>query len=266
MAIKILISGLSGAGKSYLSEILQKRLNLLGTCQWLNADKVRSEYNDWDFSVEGRQRQGQRLKELADSSKADWVILDFIAPLEETRTLVDADWTIWLDTVSSSKYKDTDFVFQPPEKYDFHVVNRQSKDWADEIFKSITSGKREKVFDSTKPTVQLLGRFQPWHEGHKALFCKALEKTGQVAVMVRDCYDPYKNPFTFEEVKTCILRSLDEEYQGMFDVVKVPNIVNITYGRDVGYTIEREFLDADLEAISATSIRKNLLIYRGKNV
>jgi ATP sulfurylase len=116
-------------------------------------------------------------------------------------------------------------------------------------------------FDWKKPTVQMLGRWQPWHPGHQALFERALAKTGQVAIMVRDTGGTDdSNPFDFEFVKSKIEEALLPKYAGKFIVVLVPNIVNITYGRGVGYAIEQEFLGADVESISATKIRQAMEI------
>jgi hypothetical protein len=81
---------------------------------WLNADRIRSLYQDWDFSHEGRIRQAQRLADLANVSDDDYTIVDFVAPLKESRDIFDADFTIWMDTIIMSRYKDTDQVFEPP--------------------------------------------------------------------------------------------------------------------------------------------------------
>ena len=113
------------------------------------------------------------------------------------------------------------------------------------------------MFDWKKPTVQLLGRWQPWHEGHRKLFERALDKTGQVCVMVRDTEGiDGANPYDFESVKERIEESLLPRYAGKFIVLRVPNIVNITYGRKVGYTVEQEKLPKEIEDISATKIRE----------
>ena len=114
-------------------------------------------------------------------------------------------------------------------------------------------------WDNQKPTVQMLGRWQPWHAGHRALFERAIAKTGQVAIMVRDCQGwNDSNPFTQEQIKLQIQRDLDPLYQGQYEIVVVPNITNITYGRNVGYKIENEVFDEDTHAISATEIRKQM--------
>ena len=108
--------------------------------------------------------------------------------------------------------------------------------------------------DYKKPTTQLLGRFQPWHDGHTELFKRAISKTGQVAILLRESDGSDSNPYTFSERLKTIVSALSE-HGYKFNVIKVPNIVNITYGRDVGYAIEQERLDANVEAISATAIR-----------
>ena len=115
------------------------------------------------------------------------------------------------------------------------------------------------TFDWRKPTVQMLGRWQPWHAGHRALFERAIAKTGQVAIMVRDCEGwNDSNPFGMEEVADKIHKDLHEQYAGQYVILFVPNITNITYGRAVGYTIEQEVFDEDIHAISATEIRKQM--------
>ena len=123
------------------------------------------------------------------------------------------------------------------------------------------------MFDPKKPTVLLLGRWQPWHDGHLALFERAFAKTGQVVIQVRDVKDSSggegqeDNPFSFEEISENISKKLllfGYKINEDFIVQLVPNITNITFGRDVGYKIEQESFDSDIEAISATNIRKNL--------
>ena len=114
-------------------------------------------------------------------------------------------------------------------------------------------------FDWKKETVQMLGRWQPWHAGHRALFERAIAKTGQVCIMIRDCEGWHdSNPFKREEVENFIHADLREKYQGKYIVIFVPNITNITYGRNVGYKIENEVFDEDTHSISATEIRKQM--------
>ena len=123
------------------------------------------------------------------------------------------------------------------------------------------------MFDSKKPTVLLLGRWQPWHDGHLALFERAIAKTGQVAIQVRDVKDSSggegqsDNPFSFKEISKDItekLLSSGYRVNKDFIIQQVPNITNITYGRGVGYKIEGESFNQDIESISATKIRKSL--------
>jgi len=123
------------------------------------------------------------------------------------------------------------------------------------------------MFDPKKPTVLLLGRWQPWHDGHLALFERALGKTGQVAIQVRDVEGSSggegqeDNPFSYEEISKDITEKLSlSGYKINVDFIiqLVPNITNITYGRGVGYKIEEEFFSSNIESISATKIRKSL--------
>ena len=123
------------------------------------------------------------------------------------------------------------------------------------------------MFDSKKPTVLLLGRWQPWHEGHLALFERALVKTGQVVIQVRDLKDASggkgqeDNPFTFEQISDDITKKLSKSGYTInedYIIQLVPNITNISYGRGVGYKIEKESFDSETESISATNIRKSL--------
>jgi ATP sulfurylase len=122
-------------------------------------------------------------------------------------------------------------------------------------------GENEILWENKKPTVQMLGRWQPWHDGHLALFKRAHSKTGQVMIMVRDVGGTDNNPFDYNFVKERIIKELELQgykFKHDFIVELVPNIVNITYGRDVGYKIEQEVFDAETHAISATKIRKEM--------
>jgi hypothetical protein len=274
MAKRILIMGLPGAGKTYLATALKLYIENNSdffnstaetfvasgaTVEWFNADDVRKRFNDWDFSHEGRIRQSHRMRELADQSSADFVIADFVAPLPEMRHNFKADWCIWMDTIDAGRFEDTNRVFDAPDVYDFRVTEQAADKWAEFIGDHIIEDRRRPMFDWQKETVQMLGRWQPWHAGHRALFERAIAKTGQVVIQIRDCQGwNGSNPFAAEQVKSFIQRDLDPLYQGQYEIQLVPNIVNITYGRDVGYKIEQEVFDDATHAISATKIRREM--------
>jgi hypothetical protein len=224
---------------------------------WFNADEIRKKFNDWDFSREGRIRQSIRMAQFALESSTDYVICDFIAPLPEMRHNFKADWTIWLDTIDAGRYEDTNKAFVPPDIYDFRITEKNAEKWAEYVGERIVKEERRPRFDWKKETVQMLGRWQPWHDGHRALFERAISKTGQVCIMIRDCQGwNDRNPFAIEQVKNYIRRDLDPLYQGRYEILVVPNVVNITYGRDVGYKIEQEVFDDNIHSISATKIRQ----------
>jgi adenylylsulfate kinase len=265
MTKKILVMGLPGAGKTFFSSALKKYLESYKhegfgiTVEWFNADDVRKKYNDWDFTLPGRIRQSHRMRELADATDKDFVICDFVAPLTEMRNNFKADWTVWIDTIDQGRFEDTNKMFVPPEVYDFRITEQNAEKWAEFVGEHILEDRRRPVFDWRKETVQMLGRWQPWHAGHRALFERAISKTGQVVIMIRDCQGwNGSNPFAADQVKNFIRRDLDPLYQGQYEILLVPNIVNITYGRDVGYKIEQEIFDEAIHSISATKIRKQM--------
>lgn len=277
MKIKILIMGIPGSGKTYFANQLKfylennaprsitsldgdsPNINLNARVTWFNADDVRRKFNDWDFSKEGRLRQSLRMAELALGSNSEFIICDFIAPLPEMRTNFGPDWIIWMDTINESKYEDTNKMFVPPTNYDFRITEQNAEHWVPYVSNMIINNQRRPTFDWRKETVQMLGRWQPWHAGHRALFERALAKTGQVCIMIRDCQGwNNSNPFESNQVMNFIRRDLDPLYQGQYEILLVPNIVNITYGRDVGYKIEQEVFTDEIHAISATKIREEL--------
>jgi|TARA_B110000483_G_scaffold139128_1_gene166226 hypothetical protein len=117
------------------------------------------------------------------------------------------------------------------------------------------------MFDSKKPTVQMLGRWQPWHDGHTALFKRALAQTGQVCIMIRNVQGVDDNPFDIDTVRKNIINALSfegVEYRKEYNIINVPNIVDISYGRGVGYTITEHDLGKEIHDISATKIRANM--------
>ena len=131
----ILIMGLPGSGKTTLANELAPLLN----AKRLNADEVRKDANDWDFSEEGRKRQSKRMAEFAIKLKNEghFVVADFICPTPEARSLFPSDYLIWVDTIKEGRFDDTNKMFIKPEKYDFHVTTQDAKNWASKIFKEI---------------------------------------------------------------------------------------------------------------------------------
>ena len=276
MSQRILIMGLPGSGKTTLAGELKKYLekhgdisygralnehigSLNATVNWFNADDIRRKYNDWDFSNDGRIRQSIRMFQFSMEAGGDYVICDFVAPLVEMRNNFKADWTIWMDTIREGRYADTNAAFVEPEVYDFRITEQNAEKWAEFIGEHIVDNRRRPTFDWQKPTVQQLGRWQPWHDGHRALFERLIARTGQVVIQIRDVQGwQGSNPFEVEKVKSFIKRDLDPIYQGQYEIQVVPNIVHIGWGRGVGYTSGEETFDESITDISATKIRREL--------
>jgi adenylylsulfate kinase len=133
--MKILIMGLPGSGKTTLAS----KLVPLIKAKWINADKIRTDANDWDFSLEGRKRQANRMSDLAEKYKQEgnFVVADFVCPIPAARELFNADFTIWVDTIKKSNYEDTNAMFVKPKKYDYHVTTKDAENWAQKIAKEI---------------------------------------------------------------------------------------------------------------------------------
>ena len=131
----ILIMGLPGSGKTTLANELAPLLN----AKRLNADEVRKEANDWDFSEEGRKRQAKRMADFALKLRenGNYVIADFICPTPEARNLFPADYVVWVDTIKEGRFEDTNKMFIKPEKYDLRVNSKDAKEWAPKIHNKI---------------------------------------------------------------------------------------------------------------------------------
>lgn len=131
--MKILICGLPGSGKTTLAKCLSEQLD----SDWFNADEIRAYNNDWDFSEAGRIRQAERMAKLADTSTAQYTICDFVAPTDATRKAFNADFTVWVDTISASRFEDTNAVFEAPTCYNVRVNTKDAAYWTGIILEEL---------------------------------------------------------------------------------------------------------------------------------
>jgi len=249
----IQIIGLPGSGKTQLAKALKERINAIH----LNADEVRATVNsDLGFTHEDRIEQSRRMGEMARLIAKQGVapvIVDFVCPTELTRAAFGKpDILIYMETIEEGRYEDTNKMFEVPSDFDMAFI---SHEW-DENQKATEIIKQFNLHDWSAPTTLMLGRYQPWHEGHHALYEEAGKRTDQVLLGVRNTYNTSdKDPLTFNQVKEYIAK--DDFMDGAL-VLRLPNITNIIYGRDVGYKIEQVDLGADIHAISATEKRKQM--------
>jgi adenylylsulfate kinase len=249
----IQIIGLPGSGKTELAKALKERINAIH----LNADEVRATVNsDLGFSLEDRIEQARRMGEMsrliAKQGVAS-VIADFVCPTDVTRAAFGKpDILVFMDTISQSRFEDTNRIFDSPENADVCFVNHDLD--ANEKASFIIA--KFNLHDWSAPTTLMLGRYQPWHEGHHALYNEACKRTDQVLLGVRNTYKTSeKDPLQFDQVKEYIAKD-DVMVDAM--VLRLPNITNIVYGRDVGYKIEQVKLGDEIEAVSATQKRKEM--------
>ena len=247
----VLIFGLPGAGKTALAKEICRRTDAIH----LNADAIRDDLSsDLGFSEKDRIEQARRIGAMARiiSSQDRLVIADFVSPTAESREAFgNADVAVWVDRIKKGRFEDTNKLWQTPEKFDIKIEDGMT---VEEEAKAVLSF--AKIYDWTEPTTLQLGRYQPWHEGHQALKVEAHKRTDQVLIGVRNTHGTSeKDPLPYEEVVEYILRSNEQDSQL---IMKLPNITNIVYGRDVGYKIEHVDLPQEIKNISATQKRKEM--------
>ena len=241
--------GLPGSGKTTLA----KKVVRLLKADWLNADQIRGKYNDWDFSREGIIRQVKRMRNLAKKSKKKYIVADFICPMQEQIKIFKPNFIFWMDTIKKSRFKNMNKIFKKPKKYDLKFAENNLELNLIQVKDKILGYE----WNNRAPTVQMLGRFQPWHYGHTKLFEKCILKTGQVNIMVKDVHKVGDNPYNFSQVKRKIFENL-KNFESRIRITLVPNISEISYGRNVGYKIKKIKLNKNIRDISATKIRKKL--------
>lgn len=251
MPRKILIMGLPGAGKTTLATALAP---LLGAVHF-NADAVRANINrDLGFAPADRVEHARRMGWLCDRvvEAGGWAIADFVCPTPEARAAFGEAFVVFVDRIEAGRFADTNRLFVRPDRVDLHVGPEGTPTYWAERAQALL----RPVFDSKKPTALFVGRWQPFHEGHRRLVEEGLRRVGQACIAVRDTEGTDdKNPHGFHAIKSRIETAL-AAHAGRFVVVPLPNITAVLYGRDVGYVVERVELDAATEAISGTRLRE----------
>lgn len=247
----IVISGLPGAGKTSLSKEIVRRTDAIH----LNADDVRADLSsDLGFAIDDRKEQSRRLGAMARllSSQGHLVVVDFVNPTEYTRNAFgEYDYFVWVDRIKKGRFENTNNIWQEPTNVDIRIeegltVEEEARLVLDTF----------EIYDWTEPTTLMLGRYQPWHEGHQALKNEAHKRTEQVLIGVRNTHGTSeKDPLPYEKVVEYIQQSNGTNKSL---IMKLPNITNIVYGRDVGYKIEHVDLPPEIQEISATNKRKEM--------
>lgn len=243
---KILVMGLPGAGKTSLARTLAP---LLGAVVF-NADEVRANINrDLGFSHEDRIEHARRMGWLSDRvvEAGGIAIADFICPTLEARTAFGPAFVVWVDRIAQGRFADTNRLFTPPEHCDVRVTAGGSpRLWAEHILARLRP-----AFDPRRATALFVGRYQPFHDGHRRLIEEGIRRVGQACLAVRNAQGTgLPNPLPFLEVRQAIDAGL-RAHAGRYVVLPLPNVTHAFFGRDLDCVVERIDLRAELETMSA---------------
>ncbi len=253
--------GLPGSGKTTLAELLVPKLKAI----WFNADAVRSEISkDLGFTEDDRLEHARRMGKLCEfSSKyGSFSVADFVCPTKKARELFNADFTIWVNRIEEGRFEDTNKMFEPPQNYDIKLKDGSPQEWLSQVMDIL----EPEMWNNQAPTALLIGRYQPFHVGHKTLVAEAIKRSGQCCIALRDVGGmDESNPYSFEKVKNEIYAACPE-FGNKIKVIELPNITDVFYGRGVGYNIEQLELSKDIQEVSATKIRKGEIDQKGNKI
>lgn len=245
---KILIMGLPKSGKTTLAKELAPLLQAVH----FDADEIRKNVNlDLGFSEHDRIEQARRMGWLCDRvvEAGHFAIASFICPTIATRRAFGPSYVIWMNTTTKCHYEDTTKIFEKPILPDYVVNTKDISpfEWACKIRNQILG---------TIPKSMFIGRWQPLHQGHIALVQRALDEGKEVVMGIRDTAISTNNPFTIRDREIMI----EKAFGGKVKSVVVPDIEELCVGRKVGYGIREIVLPEEIQAISGTEERKNMIV------
>lgn len=218
---------------------------MLGAVVFNNDDVRRQVNKDLGFTAEDRLEHARRMGWLCDqvAKVGVYAIGEFICPTSKAREMFGECFTVFLDTVKSSKYPDTDALFEPPKKVDVSFIK-----WADP--KQMALVVRNALIPDV-PRSMFVGRYQPPHAGHFALVQTAIDEGRRPVIAIRDTPLSDNNPYSVAQRR----EAFASKFGSLVDIIAVPDITEICHGRDVGWKVREIRLSPELEAMSATAIR-----------
>ena len=203
--------GLPGSGKTFIA----KRISKILKAEWLNADKIRGKYNDWDFSHDGIIRQVNRMKILSLKSKKKYVVADFVSPLHEQIKIFRPDKIIWMDTIKKGRFHSMNKLFKPPKYYDLRIKDKNIEINLIKLHDKIIKYK----WKEKNPSGNIILKNQSLLPIQRKKFEKQIKKFGQVSIFANYSKNSEENTFLFSKIKKKINKDLID-FKGRFRVFK----------------------------------------------
>lgn len=224
---RVLILGLPGSGKTTFSILLAEKIREISkkTVENINADYVRNWACDYDFTEAGRIRQSIRMFDLSWFSEAEYVICDFIAPLDKSREIFNADFTIFMDTINSGRYEDTNQIFSIPQKYDVRIPDFKFDAYVENVANMILENKKI-VFNNNYPSTQIHSSIEILLGLNEEFYNNLFIDHDQVFFTITTT-DLDEN--SRRRMRNLLDRKLDIKYRGKYEISFVPNIVKLIH-------------------------------------
>lgn len=211
--IKILIMGLPGSGKTFLAKRFSKIIN----ADWLNADRIRGKYNDWDFTHDGIIRQVNRMRELAKKSKKKYVVADFVCPMNKQLEIFKPKIIIWMDTIKKGRFASMNRLFKAPKIWDIRIKEKNIEINLIKLQDKI----KKYIWQVDKTSAIMTGRFKPWNSRHRNTFERGIKKNGQVLIFVKNTDGKLVSPTVFKKIKVNINKNLID-FKRRYKIIKMP--------------------------------------------
>lgn len=235
----IWLTGHSGSGKTTIA----KKLQTEWPCVILDGNEMRPSISEGaGFSKDDRAEHNYRVARLARTlAKQTNVVVAVIAPIKSVRDTIKGVRWVWVKRNIQPK---EGHFYEVSKEYSILDCDNWSVDECVTRLKAIIGVPKKKTYSL------FMGRWQPLHKGHLALFEKVRKEGKSIAIGIRDTEIDRDNPLTPGQRVMMIKQKVPDAL-----VFIMPDISEVCYGRDVGWKVREIRLGKDLEKISSSKIR-----------